>query len=224
MDKSEFWKYVTDYRGNGRGSGWEGIQNQIRAVVKSTFPNVDTFDWDWIELAAVKAAMRNYDPSKSQVSTWICWWAKGAASKWIKRSIKDPEPIPFCDIGEEDDDEQAIENLAFCLDKHCELSPSQLQFLDNTLRTDLSIMTGHRGIIGYTAADLISDTLDGMNPSEMGRKAGVSRHTIERAAEETGKRLKEMGIKDEIMARVSEQDKLPGGFAVQDVSGTQQVP
>ena len=226
MNKEDFWKHVTSFNTGGipDESGWRGIQNQIRHVVRGIFPNVNEFDWDAIELRAVENAMRDYDPAKSGIATWVCWWAQSAASKWIKRSIRNPVPIPFSQFAPEDEEDERdpLEEIP-CLDTYSEITSQKLHFIENLSATDLSIMTGHRGIINYTVGDLLSDTIDGLSPAEIGVKANVSRMTIERALEEVGKRMEVMGIASEIRDRIAEQNRLPGQFEIQDVQGTEQA-
>ena len=212
MESAEFWEHVTSFNpeGTSETSGWYGLRNMIHSQVRKWYPTVRYFDWEYIEHHALLGAMRDFDPERSSIGTWICTCARGAAKSWIRKSKREThlslsQPGPYEDV--------TLEDGIGCTDLYSTVAPDKLNLVKQILGVDVNVMaelgvtSRHTSLLGYTVANLIDDLCDGVTEYEIGNKIGVSYKTVSRMTERVRERLREFGLCNELMDRVSERNK-----------------
>ena len=213
MEPNEFWEYVTSFNpgGTSETSGWYGLRNMIHAQVHRWFPSVKYFDWEEIEHRALIGAMRDFDPSKASIGTWICTCARGATRHWIRKNRKEAH-ISLSQPGL--DEETTLEDSIGCTDFYSTIPPDKLALVRKILSVDVNVMSHmgkapkcHKPLLNYTVANLIDDLCDGMTEYEIGQKVGISYKTVLRMTRLVRERLEEFGLCHEIMDRVSERNQ-----------------
>jgi len=213
MEPKLFWEHVTSFNpgGTSETSGWYGLRNMIHAQVRKWFPSVKYFDWEEIEHNALVGAMRDFDPSKSSIGTWICTCARGATRNWIRRNRKETH-LSLSQPGLDED--TTLEDVIGCTDFYSTIPPDKLALAKQVLGVDLGVMAGHKLLMHYTVANLIDDLCDGLSDYEIGQKAGVSYKTIVRMTQRVRERMEGLGLCHEIMDRISDRDQQVRPFSI----------